>query len=346
MCAIPVDNSTKSLIGLDANDKHGYLGISTVDWFLRRGGWIGNAILIIDDTKAVRQQILDTLYGADLFSDYFEAGNGLEGLKTLLNEKIDIVLCDVEMPGMDGFKFLAMVNARKELQDIPVLLLTSHDEMATKVKALEQGASDYLTKPFSPEELLARVKVHLKLKTLQDNLKKKNMLLQKLAQTDPLTELQNRRHMMTTLEAEFDRSSRVGSPFALLLIDLDHFKQVNDTYGHQLGDKVLQSTAWEIQAALRQYDSAARFGGEEFALLLPETTLNGANLVAERLRQGIHDIEFTGPLCELRISVSIGVAVMPHENINTISDLIRLADDALYTAKRNGRNRVESVPPA
>jgi len=307
---------------------------------------MGNAILIIDDTKSERQQILDTLHNTDLFSDYFEAGNGLEGLKILLNKKVDIILCDVEMPGMDGFKFLAMVNARKELQDIPVLLLTSHDEMATKVKALEQGASDYLTKPFSPEELLARVKVHLKLKTLQDNLKKKNMLLQKLAQTDPLTELQNRRHMMTTLEAEFDRSSRVGSPFALLLIDLDHFKQVNDTYGHQLGDKVLQSTAWEIQAALRQYDSAARFGGEEFALLLPETTLNGANLVAERLRQGIHDIEFTGPLCELRISVSIGVAVMPHENINTISDLIRLADDALYTAKRNGRNRVESVPPA
>ena len=307
---------------------------------------MGNAILIIDDTKSVRQQILDTLHGTDLFSDYFEAGNGLEGLKTLLNEKIDIVLCDVEMPGMDGFKFLAMVSARKELQDIPILLLTSHDVMETKVKALEQGASDYLTKPFSPEELLARVKVHLKIKALQDNLKENNQLLQKLAQTDPLTELHNRRHMMTTLEAEFDRSSRVGSPFALLMVDLDHFKQVNDTYGHQLGDKVLQSTAWEIKASLRQYDSAARFGGEEFALLLPETSLKGANLVAERLRQSIHDIEFTGPLSKLRISVSIGVAVMPHEKITTITDLIRLADAAMYTAKRKGRNQIESVPPA
>ena len=307
---------------------------------------MGNAILIIDDTKSVRQQILDTLHGTDLFDDYYEAGNGLEGLKILLNEKVDVVLCDVEMPGMDGFKFLAMVNARKELQDIPILLLTSHDETATKVKALEQGASDYLTKPCSPEELLARVKVHLKIKALQDNLKEKNQLLEKLAQTDPLTELHNRRHMMATLEAEFDRSSRVGSPFALLMIDLDNFKQVNDTYGHQLGDKVLQSTAWEIQAALRQYDTAARFGGEEFALLLPETSLKGANLVAERLRRNIHNIEFTGPLSKLRISVSIGVAVMPHEKIATISDLIRLADDALYAAKRSGRNRVESVVPA
>ena len=302
------------------------------------------SILIIDDTKSVRQQILDTLHGTDLFSNYFEAGNGLEGLRILLNEKIDVVLCDVEMPGMDGFKFLAMVNARKELHDIPILLLTSHEEMATKVKALEQGASDYLTKPFSPEELLARVKIHLKVKALQDNLKESNQLLQQLAQTDPLTELHNRRHMMDTLEAEFDRSSRVGSPFALLMVDLDHFKRVNDTYGHQLGDKVLQSTAWEIRALLRQYDSAARFGGEEFALLLPETTLSGANLVAERLRQGINNIEFAGPLSKLKISISVGVAAIPHARISTVSDLVRMADDALYAAKRNGRNRVENAP--
>ena len=302
------------------------------------------SILIIDDTKSVRQQILDTLHGTDLFSNYFEAGNGLEGLRILLNEKIDVVLCDVEMPGMDGFKFLAMVNPRKEPHHIPILLLTSHEEMATKVKALEQGASDYLTKPFSPEELLARVKIHLKVKALQDNLKESNQLLQQLAQTDPLTELHNRRHMMDTLEAEFDRSSRVGSPFALLMVDLDHFKRVNDTYGHQLGDKVLQSTAWEIRALLRQYDSAARFGGEEFALLLPETTLSGANLVAERLRQGINNIEFAGPLSKLKISISVGVAAIPHARISTVSDLVRMADDALYAAKRNGRNRVENAP--
>ena len=307
---------------------------------------MSHAILIIDDTSSVRQQILDTLQGTDLFSAYFEAGNGLEGLKIMLNEKIDIVLCDVEMPGMDGFKFLAMVNAREDLQDIPILLLTSHEAMETKVKGLEQGASDYLTKPFSTEELLARVKVHLKIKALQDDLRANNQLLQKLAQTDPLTELHNRRHMMETLEAEFDRSSRIGSPFALLMVDLDHFKQVNDSYGHQLGDKVLQSIAWEIKDSLRQYDSAARFGGEEFALLLPETALKGANLVAERLRQSINDIEFAGPLSGLKMTVSIGIATIPSDNVRSVSDLIRLADDALYAAKHNGRNRVESSTPA
>jgi diguanylate cyclase (GGDEF)-like protein len=303
-------------------------------------------VLIIDDTKSVRQQILATLHSTDLFSDFFEATNGLEGFKILLNEKIDVVLCDVEMPGMDGFKFLSMINARKELQDIPILLLTSHEDMATKVRGLEQGASDYVTKPFIPEELLARVKVQLKIKALQDNLKEKNQLLQKLAQTDPLTGLYNRRHMMAALASEFDRSTRFGNPFALLMIDLDHFKKVNDTYGHIQGDKVLQSTAWEIQDVLRQYDSAARFGGEEFALLLPEAALDDAVMVAERLRNNISDIEFSGEFEKLKITASIGVAAIPHAKVNSIEDLIRLSDDALYVAKGNGRNRVERLSPA
>ena len=127
------------------------------------------------------------------------------------------------------------------------------------------------------------------------------------------------------------------------MVDLDHFKQVNDTYGHLQGDKVLQSTSWEIKDLLRQYDSAARFGGEEFALLLPEATLEGAVLVAERLRERISDIEFTGEFERLKITASIGVAAIPHERIHSIEDLIRLADDALYAAKEKGRNRVESL---
>ena len=130
------------------------------------------------------------------------------------------------------------------------------------------------------------------------------------------------------------------------MIDLDDFKAINDSYGHQLGDKVLQSIAWEIKGSLRQYDSAARFGGEEFALLLPETALKGANLVAERLRTSINSLEFAGPLIGLKITVSIGVAAIPNDKISSVSDLIRLADDALYAAKHNGRNRVESSTPA
>jgi len=305
---------------------------------------MGDTILIIDDTKSVRQLIINTLCRSDLFCDYFEAADGVEGFKIMLDEKVDIVLCDVEMPGMDGFKFLGMVNSRKELQDIPVLLLTGHNEMATKIRGLEQGASDYVIKPFSPAELLARVKIHLKIKTLQDHLKESNLLLRTLSQTDALTELHNRRHMMATLKTEFDRSQRSNSPFAFLMIDLDHFKQVNDTYGHQEGDTVLKATAMEIKRQLRQYDSAARFGGEEFALLLPETSLDEALMVAERLRHSFDSMQFTGSLSELNITASFGVATIPHKNINSIEDLIRLADKALYLAKNNGRNCVESAP--
>jgi len=305
---------------------------------------MGFTLLIIDDSKSVRQKILTTLRDADLFTEYFEATSGLEGFKILLNEKIDIVLCDVEMPGIDGFKFLSMVNTRKELLDIPILLLTSHSEVAKKIRGLEQGASDYVTKPFSPEELLARVKVQLKIKTLQDHLKESNQRLLEMSQIDPLTGLYNRRHMMTTLEAELDRSNRISSPFSLVMVDLDHFKKVNDTYGHQQGDVVLKSTSWVIKEQLRQYDSASRFGGEEFILLLPETSLDEAVNVAERLRQAICNIQFSGSVTDLKISASLGVAAIPHQKINTSEDLIRQADDALYHAKSKGRNRVESTP--
>ena len=302
------------------------------------------SILIIDDTKAVRQQILDTLQSTDLFSTFFEATNGIEGFKTLLSEKIDIVLCDVEMPGMDGFKFLSMVTSREALQDIPVLLLTSHEEMATKIRGLEQGASDYLTKPFSPEELLARVKIHLKIKTLQDNLKESNQRLLQLSLTDPLTELNNRRHLMETMENEFERSRRTKDPSALLMVDLDHFKSVNDSYGHQQGDVVLRAIAQQIKKQLRPYDTAARFGGEEFALLLPETTIDEAMMVAERLRQSICNLQFTGTISELKMTASFGIAMTPHPKINSVEDLIRLSDDALYAAKDKGRNRIEILP--
>ena len=278
-----------------------------------------------------------------MFSAYFEATNGIEGFKTLLSEKIDIVLCDVEMPGMDGFKFLSLVNSREDLRDIPVLLLTSHEEISTKIRGLNQGASDYVTKPFSPEELLARVNIHLKIKTLQDNLKESNQQLLQLSLTDPLTELNNRRHLMEILSTEFERSRRTTDPCALLMVDLDHFKRVNDNYGHQQGDVVLRATAQEIKRQLRQYDSAARFGGEEFALLLPETSPKDALMVAERLRQSLCDMQFSGSISELTITASFGIATIPHEQIDSIEDLIRIADDALYLAKSNGRNRVEII---
>jgi len=302
---------------------------------------MGHSILIIDDNRTVRQQILEALEGTGLFDSLLDAGDGIEGFKILLSKPIDIILCDLEMPGMDGYKFLRMVASREEVQDIPVIILTSHEGQEEKIRGLGAGASDFLTKPFYPDELVARVKVQLKIKSLQDSLKESNRQLTKLSQTDPLTNLSNRRRLMEILAVEFDRSSRNGTPFSVLMIDLDHFKRVNDTYSHQEGDIVLKAIAVVTKDHLRPYDTAARFGGEEFTLVLPETGLAGAVGVAERIRKEIAKLSFAGAIENLKVTASIGVATSTGKKIGCVDDLLRAADDALYEAKTNGRNRVE-----
>ena len=302
---------------------------------------MGNSILIIDDNRTVRQQILEALEGTGLFDSLLDAGDGIEGFKILLSKPIDIILCDLEMPGMDGYKFLRMVASREEIQDIPVIILTSHEGQEEKIRGLGAGASDFLTKPFYPDELVARVKVQLKIKSLQDSLKESNRQLTKLSQTDPLTNLSNRRRLMEILAVEFDRSNRNGAPFSVLMIDLDHFKRVNDTYSHQEGDIVLKAIAVVMRGHLRLYDTAARYGGEEFTLVLPETGLAGAVGVAERIRKEIAKLNFAGVIENLKVTASIGVATSTGKKIGSVDDLLRAADDALYEAKTNGRNRVE-----
>jgi diguanylate cyclase (GGDEF)-like protein len=298
-------------------------------------------ILIIDDSEKVREQIVQTLESVSLFDRYFQARDGIEGFKMLIERpETDLVLCDLEMPRMDGFKFIAMARSREELRNIPIIMLTAREARDLKIKGLEQGASDYVTKPFDPGELIARVRVQLKIKLLQDDLKKSNELLKELSNTDPLTQLFNRRYMMEVLEKEIHRTARKGSPISLILMDIDHFKKVNDAYGHQHGDAVLVNVAGLIRQHLRSYDVAARYGGEEFVVILPETPLDESMVVAERIRQGIQQVAFTGKLQQLKITISMGVAVYPAPGVDTIDDIIRVADEALYRAKAEGRNRI------
>jgi len=304
---------------------------------------MSDSVLIIDDSDAVREKIIKTLEVFDLFDRYYEAEDGLEGFKKLLSSPVDIILCDLEMPRIDGFKFLSMLKSRPDLQDLPVIILTGMNDRELKIKGLEQGASDYITKPFDPEELVARVKVHLKIKNLQDDLKRSNELLLELSNTDHLTGLFNRRYLMETLEKEVQRSVRKGGNLSLIILDIDHFKQVNDTYGHLQGDVVLQKVALQLQKELRSYDIASRYGGEEFVAVLPDATLAEAVFVAERVRSSVQTVKFSGALSPLSITVSMGVASFPTANCSTVDDFIKLADDALYRAKANGRNRVESA---
>ena len=300
-------------------------------------------LLIIDDSATIRQRVSDIIAKNHLFQEVLQASDGIEGFKLLVSNPVDVILCDVEMPGIDGLKFLALLQSREDLRDKPVIMLTSHTDVATKVRGLESGASDYITKPFEPQELIARLKVHLQLKTLQDELRRSNRLLMELSQTDPLTRLCNRRSLTEMLENELSRCLRNLAPCSLIMCDIDHFKQVNDEYGHQAGDDVLVKVADLLREQLRPYDLAARYGGEEFCLVLPETNLAHATEVAERIRQEIQGFKFTGNLGTLKLTISLGVATISGNCEISEDELIRMADEALYLAKNSGRNRVETM---
>lgn len=306
---------------------------------------MSTSVLIIDDSVTVREQIIKTLESFTLFTRYFEAEDGLEGFKKLLSTPVDIILCDLEMPRIDGFRFLSMLKSRPDLQNIPVIILTGMNDRERKIRGLEQGASDYITKPFDSEELVARVKVHLKIKKLQDELKRSNELLLELSNTDHLTGLFNRRFMMEALDKEVQRNIRKGGTLSLIMLDIDHFKQVNDDFGHLQGDVVLQKVALQLRKELRSYDCAARYGGEEFVAILPDSTLKESVFVADRIRLAIQGTKFNGALDKLSLTVSLGVASFPREYGLTADGFIKLADDALYRAKTNGRNRVEFNDP-
>lgn len=301
-------------------------------------------ILVIDDSDIIREQIVNVLKETGLFPEIYEAADGLAGFKILINNPVTLVLCDIEMPRMDGFKFISLLQTREELRGLPVILLTGREDRDCKIKGLEQGACDYVTKPFDAGELVARVKVQLKIKALQEELIKSNMLLKELSDTDPLTHLYNRRYLMESLEREVGRTTRKHEHLSLVMMDIDHFKKINDTFGHQEGDRVLVELAAFIRGFIRRYDIAARYGGEEFVVVLPETTLEHACALAERFRMGVQDIVFDGKLSGLTLTISLGVATFPAAGVDCVDSLFRQADEALYKAKMRGRNRVEVMP--
>jgi diguanylate cyclase (GGDEF)-like protein len=308
-----------------------------------------SSVLVIDDCELLRKQVINIMREASLFDHCQEAGDGMEGFKLLSDRKPDLVICDLEMPRVDGFKFLEMVKAREELLDIPIIILTGSSDRDSKLRGLEQGASDYITKPFDDAELVARVRIHLKIKKLQDELRKTIKLkgtighLRALSNLDSLTNLCNRRFFMEILENELQRAKRLRACYSIIILDLDHFKSINDIYGHQGGDTVLVTVAETLLGILRRYDFASRFGGDEFVLLLPSTPNAGGVEVAQRLLASIQTLRFAAPMEQLSVTASMGVATYPSPKIGSVSALIHAADCALYQAKGNGRNRVETV---
>ncbi len=304
-------------------------------------------ILLIEDSRSQAQEIKDVL--EKMGYEVVWAEGGIPGLKMARREKPDIILLDVIMPDMDGYTVCRWLKLNEATRDIPIIMLTVKGELDSRIEGLEKGANDYLAKPFNERELEARIYAALRTKALQNELKEKNRELQELLQkvefmaiTDPLTGLYNRRRFYDALKKEFASTRRYNYPLSCMLIDIDHFKRINDRYGHIAGDEVLKEVAHILSSSTRETDILARFGGEEFILLLPHTTGENALKVAERMMKRIRGHTFKLGNFRISVTVSIGIASLSDlGEKDGEEDLIRYADAALYTAKEKGRNRIE-----
>ena len=274
-----------------------------------------------------------------------EACSGAEALDFLATDRPDLVVLGRTLPDMDGLDLLPRLKSG-ELDFVPVLVASHRGETAERVRGLQLGADDYLPRPCDPAEFLARAKALLRTKQAHDRIRKLQITLEQMVVSDPLTGLHNRRYLMDRMQQEMQRSDRHGEPLALAMIDLDAFKPINDQFGHVLGDKVLRAVGSAITKSVRVSDIAARYGGDEFAVILPQTPAEGAMRVCERLLRNISEVTLqdeTGRT--FRITASLGLAYYPADDVETPEDLVHSADGALYGAKRSGKNRYTAVRP-
>jgi len=293
----------------------------------------GGKILLVEDSPTQAMSVKDVLEHEGY--DVVVAGDGIEGLAQFYSFEPDVVLLDGILPKMDGFEVCRTLKEGRNDRFTPVIMLTVRGDLSSKVTALDLGADDYLTKPFEPEELLARMRAALRIKRLEQKLRESSA-------TDDLTGLYNRGFLMRRMEEELANAARHKTPLSCLMVDIDRFKRVNDTYGHQFGDEVLRRAAALARSCIRPGDVAARYGGEEFVLVLRDACTTAARSASERLRLRAAETVFAHGANRTRITISCGVACYP-ENVAkpSVDAVISAADSALYTAKRNGRNRTE-----
>ncbi len=300
-------------------------------------------ILVVDDSRTQLEWLVAVLQREGF--DVRSAATGKEAILKVRTDAPDLVLLDMILPDMDGLEVLRLIKTRPDDQFIPVIILSVKSDLDSKVTGLRIGADDFLAKPFAEAEILARCAAMLRIKSLQDQLRSTQRKLEEQSITDGLTGLKNRRLFDERLDEEFRRAQRYSDPVSLIMIDLDHFKQVNDRYGHQTGDTVLRESAALVRQSIRDTDIGARYGGEEFAVILPKTHLSGALAVAERIWRDLgRKVYRTEPQAsrhqELRVTASIGLAFYPSKDITSSESLVRYADEALYQAKRSGRNTI------
>lgn len=294
-------------------------------------------ILIVDDNKQNIEMLMELLNEEYRIT---AAVNGERAIKMAMSDTPpDLILLDIIMPGMDGYQVCSLLKNDDKTKHIPIIFITAVSEVMDSTKGFSLGAVDYITKPFHPPAVKSRVKLHL-------NLKRKQDLLEKYAFIDALTEIHNRRSFDKEIINKWKQAKDTGQPLSILMIDVDNFKEQNDTYGHGYGDEVLRKIAIAIKKALRREEEfLARYGGDEFAVVLLGTGPKNAWKLAEIIRANIDNLKI--PLSETIngacLTVSIGIATTTSDQSISAQELLTNADKALYLAKQNGRNRIEKT---
>ncbi len=302
-----------------------------------RMGGTGGRILIVDDNERQAQRIC-----AELAIEHRPiVESGVEKAMMAARGPVDLVIVNTAARTFDGLRFAAHIRSDEATRGLPVLAIVDFDERARLVKALEIGVNDILPRPVDPQELSARARTQIRRKRYTDYLRDNLDQSLELAVTDQLTGLHNRRYMASQLDALVRRAGAGGDPVALLVIDIDHFKKINDSFGHAIGDEVLREFAVRLASNVRAIDLPVRFGGEEFVVVMPDTELDHAHRIAERIRLHVAGSPFRvmGGDELLTVTISIGVASSLGE-VDTPAELVKRADEAMYEAKSKGRNRV------
>ncbi len=297
-------------------------------------------IFIIDDHGEQVEKVKAALGDNYQISSETDPEVALGRVKT---GEFDLVIINMSIDAMDPLRLCSSMRSFEETRMTPLLGIVRQGDTRKLVRALDIGVNDYLTRPVEKNELIARVSTQIRRKRYIDQLRSSFQASLEMAVTDQLTGLYNRRYLASHLSAMFDRAFWTGRPLSILIMDLDHFKSINDTHGHDAGDRVLQEFAERIKASVRGIDLACRYGGEEFLVAMPDTDKRFASLVAERLRQEVEaqEVELNGGRDILKVTVSIGIACSEDgPKDDTAQKLIKRADEALYEAKKSGRNKV------
>jgi two-component system cell cycle response regulator len=314
----------------------GELGVFSDKSTIGSESTLGAKVLVVEDRALEATKIRDVLAQDEHWVE--RSGSAKAAYECATQNDYDLVVISLHLSDGDPLRLCSLLRSSEQTRQVPILLISEEDEVQRLAKGLDLGANDYLVRPVDRNELLARTRTQIRRRRYQDRLRTNYQHSLAMAITDSLTGLYNRRYLMAHAAKLMDRAVAASKPLALLLIDVDHFKSVNDRHGHAVGDEVLRHVAERMRLNLRTVDTVARYGGEEFVVLMPDTPLHLAEMVAERLRKAVADTAVVTPAGSLSVTISLGVAQVA-EFGDTVDHLLQRADQALYEAKRTGRNR-------